>query len=115
MFKKPIVIEKPTVDPSTLPAKTPQEYFARGMAFYARQELTRAQDDFHQAISLDAGYVEGHYGLGLALKAQKRKAEAIQAFRKVLDLVTGGAFKDDKNREAMMRRIVQAHLESLGA
>ena len=56
--------------------------------------------------------IEGYYGLGLVLKAEDRRQDAVQAFQQVISLLEDGAV-DDPSRHAMLRRLSMGHINQL--
>lgn len=71
-----------------------------------------AADNFRQAIRIDPQNVDAHYGLGLTLKAQGSREEAVQAFRKAVELIEGGVIPDH-DRSEMLHRLAIAHINRL--
>lgn len=115
MFKKRRTIKtKPIVlDPSLLrDLMTSEDYLKRGMAFYARKQYEEAERDLRTAISLNDALVDAYYALGLVLKAESRKEEAIQVFEKLLDLIGRGVVKNSQ-KIAMLRRLTKGHINFL--
>lgn len=105
-------VESEPVDPEEFrKPKTAQEYFNRGMAYYARKEFNEGGDDMLKAISLDRNYVDAHYGLGMILKAQNKKEEAIQAFQQVVKLLNE---KEENNPSVdMLKRLAKGHINEI--
>lgn len=101
------------VNPNTMENPTTAQDFAqRGMAFYARESYTEAENDLRQAITLDSKDIEGHYRLGMVYKAVKRSDEAVNEFKTVIELL------DEINnlsasKYEMMRRLALAHINEL--
>jgi tetratricopeptide (TPR) repeat protein len=50
------------------------------------RRFDEAERHFRDAIALDPIYAPGHFGLGLALQAQSRSDEAINSYRRALEL-----------------------------
>lgn len=75
----------PPVDPAAMeqPADT-AAYLRRGYAFYGVSNYADAAEDFRKALDLDLSAVDAVYGLGMSLKADGRKDEAVTALRKPL-------------------------------
>jgi tetratricopeptide (TPR) repeat protein len=67
------------MDPNLAPAHT----LLGAVALEARQP-ERALPHLHHAVSLDAGYSQAHFYLGLAYKSLDRSAEAIASFEQAL-------------------------------
>lgn len=87
-------------------------YMRRGWAFHSRGLNEQAEVDFRKAISLAPDSVDANYVLGLVLKAQGRKEEAILAFTRTIELLDGGAL-EDPTRGEMLRRLARAHVNDL--
>ncbi|NLG74064.1 MAG: tetratricopeptide repeat protein [Chloroflexi bacterium] len=91
------------------------EYHRRGWSLYVQGDYERAEADFRQAIALDPGAVDSHYGLALLLKARGSNAESSEHFRKVIELVEGGALAEQRERAVMLRHLAQTHLDHISA
>jgi tetratricopeptide (TPR) repeat protein len=87
-------------------------YSRRGWAFHSRSENDRAEQDFRKALALAPETIDTQYALGLVLKAQGRKSEAIEAFKKVVDLLEAGKVEDHATSE-MMHRLSMGHINEL--
>jgi tetratricopeptide (TPR) repeat protein len=90
MFKKREIfkVKSEPVDPDSFKQpKTAEDFSHRGMAYYARKAYAEAEKDLRQAIALDAKEIEGHYRLGMVLKALDKKDEAIKEFKIVIELL----------------------------
>jgi tetratricopeptide (TPR) repeat protein len=112
MFKKKEVykVKSITVDPATLRnVTTGDEYFKRGVAYYARKQYESSEKDLRTAIALDADQIDAYYYLGMVLKAALKNQDAIQSFEKVLDLLSQTRMKN-YDRQSMLRRLTQAHI-----
>jgi len=75
-------------------------------------ENLHAEELFRQVIDLNPQVVDGWYGLGLALKVQGRKEEAIRCFQKALELIEIGLVAD-RTRRSMVRRLALGHINLL--
>jgi tetratricopeptide (TPR) repeat protein len=111
--RKAEVVSTAPTDPETIQAASVEEYFNRGMRFYALEKYDQAIADFKQALSMDATAVDPHYGLGLVYKAQGRNEEAAAAFKEVLGLIEKGALDDKFDKKNMLQRICKSHIRSL--
>lgn len=61
--------------------KTADDFLRKGWMQHASEKLhSSAEESFRKAISLNPNLVDAHFALGLALKAQGRRAEAIPVF-----------------------------------
>jgi len=112
MFKKKEIfqVKSIVVDPSTMRnLNTADEYLQRGMAYYARKQYENAENDLRTAISLNNDLLDAYYCLGMVLKAASKKDEAIQAFEKVLDMLSKGRVKNS-DQLAMLRRLAKGHI-----
>ena len=93
--------------------KTADDFLRKGWMQHAGEKLySSAEESFRRAISLSPNMVDAHYALGLVLKAQRRNAEAIQAFEKVVSLISAGVLEDHV-RGTMLRRLALGHANQL--
>jgi cytochrome c-type biogenesis protein CcmH/NrfG len=94
----------------SMQGKSYEDYYREGWTFHgSKQDETAAEESFRQAIALNPNSVEAYYGLGLVLKAQDRRQEAIPAFQKVVDLLEANPI-DDRSRSQMLRRLSIGHM-----
>ena len=101
------------VDPYSMPEPIAiQDYFQRGMAFYARKLYDAAEKDLRRVVELDPKSVDGFYGLGMVYKAAKRNAEAIQSFEEAIRVLREGAV-ENHNKSEMLRRLALGHVNEL--
>jgi tetratricopeptide (TPR) repeat protein len=100
-------------DPKELPEPTDYESFMRrGWAHHARGEQDRAETDFRRAISYSPESVDANFALGLNLKSQGRKDEAVEVFNKTMQLLEREEDERDSKTE-MMRRLTLRHINEL--
>jgi len=88
------------------------EYLRKGWANYGRGDLGEAEKCFRNAISLDPDLIDACYGLGLTLKAQGRKEEAVEIFLKLTDLLEKDTTMDNVRR-TMLKRLTQGQINLL--
>jgi len=88
------------------------EYLRQGWANYGRRDLGAAEERFRKAISLDPALIDAFYGLGLALKAQGRKEEAVEIFLKLVDLLENDTTLDNIRR-TMLQRLTKGQINLL--
>lgn len=101
------------LDPTGLPEPTDYESsMRRGWAHHSRGEQDRAESDFRRAISYSPESVDANFALGLNLKSQGRKEEAVEVFNKTMKLIDGGKAEGDSKTE-MMRRLTLGHINEL--
>jgi len=74
------------------------EYLRQGWANYGRGDLPAAEERFRKAISLGPALIDAFYGLGLTLKAQERREEAVEIFLKLIDLLEKDTTLDNIRR-----------------
>jgi tetratricopeptide (TPR) repeat protein len=114
-FKKK-TIQKVTsvpINPGEIPSPTDFEsYMRRGWAYHARGQHQEAEEDLRQALKLDADSVDANYVLGLVMKAQGKKEEAIVCFKKTIDLIEAGKI-EDKSKNEIMHRLANGHYNEL--
>jgi cytochrome c-type biogenesis protein CcmH/NrfG len=92
-----------------------QEILRQGWRAYVDGRQPDAESEFRQVLSREPENVEAWYALGLALKLQRKNAEAITAFQKVITLIQTGGLVEDPNRGTMLRHISEWHVETLRA
>jgi tetratricopeptide (TPR) repeat protein len=80
-----------------------------GWASFTKGDLDAAEANFRKASSLNPRSVEAHFALGISIKAQDRKKEAIKAFKQVITLIEENVL-DDRTRGAMLRRLALGHI-----
>jgi tetratricopeptide (TPR) repeat protein len=114
-FKRKSIQKKDTVvfDPAGVKEPTDYEGFMqRGWAFHARGDQDRAESDFRRAISYSPESVDANFALGLVMKSQGRKEEAVELFKKTMALIEQGKIEDHAQSE-MMRRLTLGHINEL--
>lgn len=72
----------------------------------------KAEEDFRNALQLDPKSIDANYVLGLILKAQERKQEAVEYFKKTVDLLEEDR-SENKARKEMLRRLAMGHINEL--
>src|SRR5574341_939740 len=88
------------------------DYLRQGWANYARKDLNVAEDRFRKAISLGPALIDAFYGLGLVLKAQGRREEAIEIFLKLVDLLEKDTTLENIRR-TMLQRLTKGQINLL--
>ena len=87
-------------------------FMRRGWAFHSSGEQEKAETDFRTAMVYSPDSVDAIYALGLVMKAQKKKEDAIELFKKCMELIESGKIEDHSQSE-MMRRLTLAHINEL--
>jgi tetratricopeptide (TPR) repeat protein len=82
-------------------------HFNSGWVAYGKGDFQEAVKQFDHAIAQNASDLDGHYGLGLAYKRLGDKNKAAAEFKQALDLA---ATVDDKEKSAMLVRLLHGHL-----
>lgn len=101
------------ISPVSQNTKSYEELLREGWELHAsRKDEDLAESVFRQAIALDSKPVDAYYGLGLVLKSQDRRKEAIQAFEKVVELLDSHAIQD-RTRRSILRRLALGHINQL--
>ncbi len=115
IFKKKEIfkVKSVPVDPTKMAEPvTVDDFQKRGMAYYARKQYQEAEKDLTEATSLDANNIDAFYSLGMVLKAENKKDEAVAAFTQVINLIharsDGTQVKYD-----MLRRLALGHVNEL--
>jgi tetratricopeptide (TPR) repeat protein len=101
------------VDPAKMAEPvTVDDYQKRGMAYYARQQYQEAEADLKKATTMDGYSIDAYYSLGMVLKAEGKKAEAVTAFTQVINLILA---RPDANqvKYGMLRRLALGHINEL--
>lgn len=114
-FKKKSVAKEVAagIDPAESGEPTDYDGFLRrGWAYHARGEQDRAESDFRRALSYSPESVDANYALGLVLKSQDQKEDAVEVFTKTMKLIKGGKIESHSKSE-MMRRLTLAHINEL--
>jgi tetratricopeptide (TPR) repeat protein len=100
-------------DPQTMPEPHDlQGYRGRGWAYHSRGMNALAEADFRRALSIEPEDVDATYVLGLVLKSEGRKEEAIASFQKAVSLIEAGKV-ENKDRSEMLRRLALGHVNEL--
>ena len=87
-------------------------FMRRGWFYHSRGEHTQAESDFRRALSFSQESVDAHYALGLVLKSQGKKEDAVEAFNKSMGLIEQGKIVDNEKR-VMLRRLTLGHINEL--
>jgi Tfp pilus assembly protein PilF len=108
---------KPEIEAALDPTegKEPTDYesfMRRGWVFHSRGEQEKAESDFRRAVSYSPESVDANFALGLVLKAQGQKEEAVELFNKSMRLIELGKI-DDHDQSTMMRRLTLGHINEL--
>jgi tetratricopeptide (TPR) repeat protein len=98
--------------PATGVAQSAADFTQQGWLYYGEGEAGAAEQSFRTAISLSPGLIDAYYGLGLALKVQGVKPEAIQAFTKVVELLNREV-ANEPTRNQMLRRLAKGQINLL--
>ena len=83
-----------------------------GWGLYGAGEPAQAVEQFQNALTVDSGYLDAQYGLGLALKALDDKVGAAAAFKKAAELTQR---LDDLVRATMLRRLAHGHVNEISS
>jgi len=95
--------------------QTVEDFIGQGWSFHAsKKDDIAAEESFRRAISLDPKSIDAHYGLGLILKAQDRKQESIDSFKRVIGLLETEPVEEPARGE-MMRRLSMAHINQMNS
>ena len=90
------------------PVQNPQtyaEFYRLGWAQHGVGKNDQAEANLRKAVELEPASVDAHYALGLALKAQDRRREAIQEFQTVVSMIE--ADPEHNSRTTMVRRLAK--------
>ena len=81
-----------------------------GWGYYGQHQYDDAIQAFQAALALDNGFIDAHYGLGLAFKEAGRGPQAVPQFEQVVKL-TGQL--DGGSRSVMLARLARAHINRI--
>jgi tetratricopeptide (TPR) repeat protein len=103
----------PQLVPGELPnPQTVADYLRRGWAYRALDQEEKAEQDFRAALGLEARSVDAAYALGMTLKAQGKKDQALAAFQQAVTLLDEGA-EQDHDRQEMLHRLALGHINMI--
>lgn len=95
------------------PPKTFKEYYSEGWALHgSNKDDDAAEENFRHAIAVDPNSADAYFGLGLVLKSQDRRQEAIDSFEKVVDILDN-TNQEDVIRTKMLRRLALGHINQM--
>lgn len=89
-----------------------EELLKSGWTLLGKGELDSAEEVFRKACMVDPKSIEAFYALGLVLKSEERKKDAITAFEHVIKLIEDKVEKDP-TRARMLRRLALGHVNQL--
>jgi len=101
-----------TLDDSPEEPKSLDEMSRKGWAAYAQGDHSTATKHFRDAIARHPKAIDAYYGMGLNLKAEGKRDEAIDIFNKVLELLNEGV-EETRSRAEMMRRLTLGHINQI--
>lgn len=81
-----------------------------GWGYYGQHQYPDAIQAFEAALALDNGYIDAHYGLGLALKESGSGPKALPAFETVVKLTSQ---LENSVRGAMLARLARGHINQI--
>jgi tetratricopeptide (TPR) repeat protein len=106
--------DAPTTESSTSSQTTQTEdLLLKGWTSYVNSDFVSAEASFRQLILIDTRSIEAYYALGLSLKAQNRKDDAIEAFNKAVSLLQDKSLSPNSTRASMLGHLATAHLSYL--
>ncbi len=75
-----------------------------------------AIEKFSQILSETPDHIDANWGIGLAYRKSGEKEKALQAFQKVIDLISEvlDASPEDRERFFMLRRMAQQQIDYIG-
>lgn len=90
-----------------------EDFIDQGWSYHAQEkDETKAEQSFRDALSINPESIDAYYGLGLVLKAQSRREESTDAFKKVIELIEAHP-TEEQARGEMMRRLSMAHINQM--
>jgi tetratricopeptide (TPR) repeat protein len=81
-----------------------------GWGLYGLRKYDESIQAYEKALSLDANFVDAHYGLGLTLKEAGRKDRAAQEFETVIKLAPQ---LENNVRGTMLAKLAQGHINQM--
>ncbi len=114
-FKRKSAEKEDLTEFESTESKEPTDYegfMRRGWAFHAHGDQEQAESDFRRAISYSPESVDANFALGLVMKSQGNKDEAVELFNKSMKLIEQGKI-DDPAKSTMMRRLTLGHVNEL--
>ena len=87
-------------------------FMRRGWYYHSRGNHSQAESDFRRALSFSQDSVDAHFALGLVLKTQGKKEDAVEAFNESMGLIEQGKI-EDKAKKEMLRRLTLGHINEL--
>ncbi len=82
-------------------------HFNLGGAYYARDRITDAEEEFRQALSIEPGHVRAHWFRGLCLERMGHLDEALREFQWVLGHSTGTREANSAREEVQAIRFLR--------
>ena len=107
MAPKNTQLEEPVQDPQTY-----AEFYRLGWAQHGAGKNDAAEANLRKAVELDPASVDAHYALGLALRSQDRRREAVQSFQTVVDMIDASGTEHDA-RMTMVRRLAKGLINQI--
>lgn len=101
-------------DSNSVIAQSAEDFLQKAWEHHSNKQDDAAEVSFRRAIQMSPGLFDAYFGLGLVLKAQGRKQEAIEAFNKVLELLEVEISSDQAQRH-MMRRLTLGHINMINS
>ena len=95
--------------------ETIEDYLREGWSLHVQGEHARAERNFREAFSMEPLSVEASYGLGLSLKLQGQKQEALQVFQRTIDLINSGKMNEHPRRATMLRHLSTWHIRTISS
>ena len=107
---KSIKTELAAPDPEKMQVSTQADFAERGWLYLSHKNYDRSVADFRQVVATDPGDMDSWYGLGLALKASGSKEQALEAFERVLALISK---VEDHQRASVLSRLAKGHINQI--
>lgn len=104
--------EMKTVDTKANP-QTAEEYQQRAWKYHTNKDQERAEADFRQALALDASSIDAQYGLAMTLKFMGKADQAVESFKKLIELLEHEDHQGDRVRTDMLIYLAKSHIQAL--
>lgn len=102
----------PDEDRASQEPHTFSDYYRQGWLQHTAGDQEAAEASIRKALALEPDSVDACYVLGLILKSQGRKREAVETFERVLELLMRGLVSD-RTRSAMLQRLTKGHINQI--
>jgi tetratricopeptide (TPR) repeat protein len=91
-------------------------FYEIGRLYFTLKAWDRAQENFQEAVAIDATNYSAHFALGNALEEQNKPGEALEAYKRALDLSpSSDAAREAVRRVSLLLPSLEPNQDSLSA